>query len=161
MQSALLCSLDSLFASLGMGLLGCSDAIRRRLILAFTICDLTASFAGASLHFALPQIYRQGLHPFFIPLLLVVLASAALSFSRNRPSVYLCIPILLGLDNFLSGLLDGFGHLVQSPLIAGLFSALLAWLGFALARPATHLLSRRGALVASLCLIFLAFIYLN
>ena len=61
MPTALLCSLASFLASVGIGLLGFSERNRRRLILAFAACDLVATFTCASWHAGLLQIYRGGL----------------------------------------------------------------------------------------------------
>jgi hypothetical protein len=61
MPTALLCSLDSFLASVGIGFLEFSERNRGRLILAFAACDLVATFTGASRHAGLLPIYRGGL----------------------------------------------------------------------------------------------------
>ena len=49
MQAILLCSLDSFVAALGIGLMDGSKTTLRKVILAFAVCDLLATLAGASL----------------------------------------------------------------------------------------------------------------
>jgi putative Mn2+ efflux pump MntP len=158
MVSIFLCSIDSFLASLGIGLLGCSETRRRKLILAFAACDLSATLAGASLHSCLAQYHRGGLIPLLAPIVLAGVAAAVLTYCRKSPALFLWVPALLSLDNFIGGLLDGSPHVVRSPLIAGLASGLLAWSGFGLARVAGPLFSRRSTLVTSVSLMTLAFV---
>jgi hypothetical protein len=161
MQSILLCSIDSFLASAGIGLLGCSETSRLRLIIAFVACDMSATLAGASFHSGLAQIDRGGFTSLLAPVLLAVVAAAVLAYSRKFHAVFLWVPVLLSLDNFLTGLLDGSAHVVQSPLIAGLASGLLAWSGFGVARLAGPLFSRRTGVVASVSMMILAFVLVN
>jgi len=161
MVSIFLCSIDSFLASLGIGLLGCSETSRRKFILAFAACDLSATLAGASLHSGLAQNHRGGLTPLLAPIVLASVAAAVLTYSREFPALFLWVPVLLSLDNFIGGLLDGSPHLVQSPLIAGVVSGSLAWSGFGLARVAAPLFSRRSTLVTSVSLMALAFVLAN
>jgi hypothetical protein len=158
MQSILLYSVDSFVAALGIGLLGCSKITRRKLILAFATCDLIAALAGASLHPATVQIHDGGLASFFVPVIMVVVAVAVLAYGRKLPAHLMWIPVLLSLDNFLAGLLDGSVHGLESSVVAGVFSGLLAWSGFEMARVAGSLFSQRVALVASVGLTIIAFV---
>jgi putative Mn2+ efflux pump MntP len=163
MASVLFCSFDSFLASLGIGLLGCSESIRRKLIVAFVAFDLSATLAGASLHSGLAQLdhLRGGLSAFLLTVVLSVVAVAALASSRRSQAALLWVPVLLCLDNFIAGLLGGSNQLPQSALIAGLASGLAAWAGFVMARHAAPLFSRRSAIVASVSLLILAFVLTN
>lgn len=160
MQSILLYSLDSFIATLGIGLLECSRTTRRKLILAFAACDLLATLAGAFLRPATVHIHHGGLAPFF-PVIMAMVAVAVLSYGRKLPARLMWIPVLLSLDNFLAGLLDGSVHGPESSLIAGVFSGLLAWSGFEMARVAGSLFSHRVALVTSVGLTIIAFVFLR
>ena len=160
MQSILLYSLDSFVAALGIGLLECSKTTRRKLILAFAACDLLATLAGASLHPTV-HIHRGGLAPFFVPVIMAMVAVAVLAYGRKLPARLMWIPVLLSFDNFLASLLDGSVHGPESSLIAGVFSGLLAWSGFEMARVAGSLFSHRVALVTSVGLTIIAFVFLR
>jgi putative Mn2+ efflux pump MntP len=161
MQSILLYSLDSFMAALGIGLLECSKTTKRKLILAFAACDLLATLAGASLRPATVHIHHGGLAPFFVPVIMAMVAVAVLAYGRKSPAHLMWIPVLLSFDNFLAGLLDGSVHGPESSLIAGAFSGLLAWSGFETARVAGSLFSHRVALVTSVGLTIIAFVFLR
>jgi hypothetical protein len=161
MQSILLCSIDSFFAATGIGLFGCSERQRRQLIGAFALCDFGATAVGLYLHSYLAEIYG-GSSNFFLSLALLALALVLTIFiGRRSLGVVAWIPILLSLDNFLAGLFGGSVHTPESQILAGLVSGLLAWAGFETARLARPLLSRRNAIVASVSLIVLAFVFVN
>jgi hypothetical protein len=161
MTSVLLCSFDSFLASLGIGILGCSESNRQRLILAFAVFDFLATFAGACLHARLPQIHLSGFNPFLVCVGFAVVSAAAVA-CRSRDSVALLwVPALLGVDNFISGLLDGFNFTAQSLLLAFVASGLAAWAGFGTARYAELLWSRRSAVIISFSLLLLAFVLAN
>jgi putative Mn2+ efflux pump MntP len=163
MATILLCSIDSFLASLGIGLLGCSETTRRKLILAFATFDLSATLVGASLHSLLAQIHQLpgGMNALLLTVVLAVAAVAVLASSRIGQAPLLWVPVLLCFDNFIAGLVGGSNALPQSALIAGLASGLAAWAGFVTARHAAPLFSRRIAVVASLSLLVLAFVFTN
>jgi putative Mn2+ efflux pump MntP len=161
MQSILLYSLDSFMATLNIGLLECSKTTRRKLILAFGACDLLATLAGAFLRPATVHIHHGGLAPFFVPAIMAMVAVAVLAYGRKLPARLMWIPVLLSLDNFLAGLLDGSVQGPESSLIAGVFSGLLAWSGFEMARVARSLFSHQVALVTSVGLTIIAFVFLR
>jgi putative Mn2+ efflux pump MntP len=161
MQSALLYSLDSFFGALGIGLLDRSATTRRKLIPAFAACDLTATLAGAAFRANLTHIQVGGLALFTAPLFMVAVAVAVLTYAQKLPAGLMWIPILLSLDNFFAGLSSASIHGVQSSVIAGLLSALLAWTGFAVAQRLGPVLSRRGALLTSVALTIIAFLFVS
>jgi hypothetical protein len=150
MLSVLLCSIDSFLASLAIGLLGCTASNQRKFVLAFTACDWGATLSGISLHSDLAQTHRYGLSPFLTPIALAFVVSVVLACSRKCSTILFLLPVLFSFDNFIGGLLDGSSPIEQSPLIAGLVSGLLAWSGFAVARLAPALFSRRNACAASI-----------
>ena len=161
MQSVLLYSLDSFFGALGIGLLDRSATTRRKLIPAFAACDLIATLAGAAFRTNLTHIHLGGLALFTAPLLMVAATVAVLTYAQKLPAGLMWIPILLSLDNFFAGLSSASIHGIQSSLISGLFSGLLAWSGFAVAQGLGSALSRRGALLASVGLAIIAFSFVS
>lgn len=158
MQSVLLYSLDSFLGAFGIGLLDRSETTRRKLILAFAGCDLCATLAGASLRTNVAHMHLGGLALFAAPLFTAAVAVAVLAYGRKLPARLVLIPVLLSLDNFFAGLSPASVHGVQSSLISGILSGLLAWSGFAVAQVVGPLLSRRGALVASVGLTIIALV---
>jgi putative Mn2+ efflux pump MntP len=159
MQSIVLCSIDSFLAALGIGLLERSESRKRTIIIAFAACDLISTLAGLTLRSTLAPSAASGL--VLAPLLLIVAAAAVLAHSQKLPVVFLAIPILLGLDNFLAGLFDGSLHAFQSPWIAAIASGLLATAGFAIARVVRPQFSRPWAYLAGGSLMILAFLSFN
>jgi hypothetical protein len=159
MQSVLLYSLDSFFGALGIGLLDRSKTTRRKLIPAFAACDLIATLAGAAFRTNLTHIHLGGL-AFFIAPLLMAAAVGALTYAQKLPAGPMWIPILLSLDNFFAGLSSSTPS-VQSSVISGLLSGLLAWSGFAVAQGLGPVLSRRDALLASVGLTIIAFVFVS
>jgi hypothetical protein len=161
MQAILLCSLDSFVAALGIGLIDCSKATRRKVILAFTVCDLLATLTGASMRPASVHNHYDGFASFIFPLILAAIALAVLANGRKLPTRLIWIPMLLSLDNFLAGLLGGSTHGPESAVIAGLFSGLLAWSGFVMARAAGSFFLYRVGLATSAGLTIIAFVFLR
>jgi hypothetical protein len=160
MQSVLLYSLDSFWGALGIGLLDRSATTRRKLIPAFAACDLIATLAGAALRTNLTHIHLGGLALFTAPLLMAAAAVGALTYAQKLPAGLMWIPILLSLDNLFAGLSSS-AHNVQSSAISGLLSGLLAWSGFAVAQGLGPVLSRRDALLASVGLTIVAFVFVS
>ena len=156
MQSILLCSIDSFLAALGIGLVERSESRKRQFIIAFAACDLISTVAGLTLRSTLTQLPQAGSGLVLAPLLLAVAASV-LAYSGKLPALLVSIPILLGFDNFVAGLLDGSVHAFPSPWISALASGLLAWAGFALARGTKPQFSRRCACLTGFGLLFFAF----
>jgi len=161
MQSVLLYSLDSFFGALGIGLLDRSETTRRKLIPAFAACDLIATLAGALFRNNLAHIHLGGLALFTAPLFMVATAVAVLTYAQKLPTGLMWIPILLSLDNFFAALSPASVHGIQSALISGVWSALLAWSGFAVAQRLGPVLSRRDALLASVGLTIIAFLVVS
>lgn len=159
MQANFLCSLDSFVAALGIGLI--SKTTRRKVILAFAVCDLLATLAGASLRRASVHIHYDSLASFLVPFILSGVALAVLAYGRKLPTRLMWIPVLLSLDNFFAGLLDGSAHGPESAVIAGLFSGLLAWSGFVMARVTGSFFLYRVALATSAGLTIIAFVFLS
>ena len=161
MQSVLLCSLDSFFGALGIGLLDRSEATRRKLVPAFAACDLIATLAGAFFRTNLTHIHLGGLALFTAPLFIAAAAIAVLTYAQKLPAGLMWIPILLSLDNFFAGLSTASIHGIPSSLISGLLSGLLAWSGFVVAQGLGPVLSRRDALLASMGLTIIAFVFVS
>jgi hypothetical protein len=161
MFSPLLCSVDSLLASLGIGLWGGAGIGRRKLILAFAACDAGAALAGAEMHSGMTPTHPGGPTSSLLTFLLAVVAIAVFLWSRQFPARFLWMPALLGLDNFFASFLEGTTQTAPSLVVAGLSSGLAAWVGFALARQAGPVLSRRTAVVASACLLIFALFLAN
>jgi hypothetical protein len=156
MQSVLLYSLDSFFGALGIGLLDRSETTRRKLIPAFAICDLIAMLAGGAF-----RSYHLGAFALFTaPLFMAAAAVVALTCAQRLPAGLVWIPVLLSLDNFFAGLSPSV-HGVQSSVISGLSSGLLAWSGFVVAQRLGPVLSRGGALLASVGLTIIAFVFVS
>jgi putative Mn2+ efflux pump MntP len=156
MQSILLCSIDSFAAALGMGLVERSESRNRKFIIAFAVCDFVSTLAGLTLRSTLTQLPQAGPGLVLAPLLLAVTA-CFVAYSGKLPALLVSIPILLGLDNFVAGLLDGSVHAFPSLLISALSSGLLAWAGFALARGAKPEFSPPWAGLAGFGLLLFAF----
>jgi hypothetical protein len=132
MSSAYLCSLDSLFASLALGLLGISRTVQSRLIVAFALCDSIAMALGSALH----SLVNPSGHAGLILLLAAVPALTCLVagvWSRRFSTALFAIPFLLSLDNFISTLREGSTVAAGWTLVAGLVSGTFAWCGFTLA----------------------------
>jgi hypothetical protein len=161
MLSVLLCSLDSFFGALGIGLIDRSKTNNRNLILAFGACDLIATLAGIFFRTYVAQIHLPKLALFTTPLFMAAAAVAVLIHAQKSPARLVSIPILLSLDNFLAGLSPASIHGVQSSVIAGLLSGLLAWSGFVTARGLGPVLSRRGSLVMSVGMTIIAFVFVG
>jgi hypothetical protein len=160
MQSVLLYSLDSFFGALGIGLLDRSETTRRNLIPAFSACDLIAALAGSTFRPNLTHIHFGGLNLFTSPLFMAAAAVAVLTYAQKLSAGLMWIPILLSLDNFFAGLSSASIHGVQPSLISGLLSGLLAWSGFAVAQRLGLLFSRPGALLTSVGLTIISFVFI-
>ena len=161
MQSVLLYSLDSFVGALGIGILDSSATTRRKLIPAFAACDLIATLAGAFFRTNLTHIHLGGLALITPPLFMAAAAIAVLTYAQKLPAGLMWIPILLSLDNFFAGLSSTSIHGVQSSVISGLLSGLLAWSGFVVAQRLGPVLSRRDALLASVGLTIIAFVVVS
>ncbi|MBZ5620896.1 MAG: hypothetical protein LAQ69_19525 [Acidobacteriia bacterium] len=158
MQLSILCSADSFLAAAGVSVLGCPNIYKRRLAFAFAACDMLATMTGARLHAAavhLPPAVLSAAAP------AVALAMAAgilaLLYGRRMPALTLLAPVLLSLDNFAAGALDSSGAQPSFGVMAGLTSGLMAWAGFAAAKPIARFLSPGGALAMALGLVSVSF----
>jgi hypothetical protein len=130
-------SVDSFLAASALGALGLNQARRRALVLAFALCDGTASFAGLHLHLAsLTARANQ-------PLSLAIMASCWILFvafltyrmtAKGRVSVLelSLLPFILCLDNlFGTPLAPGIAaHTLEVPCLTGMISGVLAFAGY-------------------------------
>lgn len=161
MLSILLCSLDSFLASLGIGLIESSAINRRRFIAAFALCDWLGTFLGAAVRLGTAHLRPGGLGLTLASLLFGGIAIAVMASSKRFRGIVFAIPILLSLDNFLTGLLDGSIQSLSSSAIAGVASGLLAWSGFAVSSVVHTQFSRARAFGVSVALITVAFLYFS
>jgi hypothetical protein len=162
MVSVFLCSVDSFLAALGIGIHGCSESGRRKLVVAFAACDFIATFAGTTIHSGLIQLFRVGAS--YVPLavtVVVVFAAAVLVCNRRFSSIFLWVPALLGLDNFVAGLFGGPAHITPAPWMAGIASGLAALAGFYGAKNARPVLSQRSTVAATFGLLSVALLLAN
>jgi len=159
MLFSLLCSTDSFFAALGMGLLGVSSDARRTLAFTFAVCDLCATGAGFSLRLGSIDVHRDEFSAILGTVFLAGVMAAAFTNGRRSRLLFVSFPLLLSVDNFVAGI-GGSVEAVQSLWLAGLASGLLAWLGFRVSdvvRP----LTRRWAFLAGTGLAVFAFVLPN
>lgn len=161
MLSMLLCSLDSFLASLGIGLIESSAINRRRFIAAFALCDWLGTFAGAAVRLGTAHLRPGGLGLTLASLLFGGIAIGVMASSKRFRGIVFAIPILLSLDNLLTGLLDGSIQTLPSTSVAGVASGLLAWSGFTVSRVVRTQLSRPRAFGVSVALITVAFLYFS
>lgn len=161
MLSMLLCSLDSFLASLGIGLIESSAINRRRFIAAFALCDCLGTFAGAAVRLGTAHLRPGGLGLTLASLLFGGIAIGVMASSKRFRGIVFAIPILLSLDNLLTGLLDGSIQTLPSSSVAGVASGLLAWSGFTVSRVVRTQLSRPRAFGVSVALITVAFLYFS
>ena len=78
-------------------------------------------------------------------------------FARTRPSVLWSVPLLLGLDNLLYGVLDTSGGIVALSFSSALVSGLLAYAGFVVARNVGSILPQPVATATALILVAISF----
>lgn len=161
MLSILLCSLDSFLASLGIGLIESSAINRRRFIAAFALCDWLGTFLGAALRLGTAHLRPGGLGLTLASLLFGGIAIGVMASSKRFRGIVFAVPILLSLDNLLTGLLDGSIQTLPSASVAGFASGLLAWSGFTVSRVVRTQLSRPRAFGVSVALITVAFLYFS
>ena len=161
MLSMLLCSLDSFLASLGIGLIESSAINRRRFIAAFALCDWLGTFAGAAVRLGTAHLRPGGVGLTLASLLFGGIAIGVMASSKRFRGIVFAIPILLSLDNLLTGLLDGSIQTLPSTSIAAVASGLLAWSGFTVSRVVRRQLSRPRAFGVSAALITVAFLYFS
>jgi putative Mn2+ efflux pump MntP len=155
MLTALVCSLDSFFASLGLGLFGCAGKLRRQLVVAFLVCDAAATLCGVFLRpWLLKPVISAGL---LLPLLASAFAVTTIVFGRKSLGVLFWVPLLLSVDNFLASLGGGPARTSTSLWLVAVLSGFFAWAGFETARVASPLFSPRNALLAGAAATILAF----
>jgi hypothetical protein len=129
MSLTLLCSVDTFFVSVIVGLLGVNTARRNYLIVASAISDSVATLIGYGLHMLLPLTLCNT--AFLILLTTAVLTCTLIIFRVTRwlTSVIL-LPLIFSIDNIVAAL-DG--DLIVSAtvvLITGVLSGAFAWCGF-------------------------------
>jgi len=161
MLSILFCSLDSFLASLGIGLIESSAINRRKFIAAFALCDWLGTLVGAAVRLGPPHLRPGGFALTLASLLFGGIAVAVMASSKRFRGIVFAIPILLSLDNFLNGLLDGSIQTLPSTSIAAVASGLLAWSGFAVSSVIGTQFSRARAFGVSVALITVAFLYVS
>jgi hydrogenase/urease accessory protein HupE len=133
MSSVFLCSLDSLFASLAIGVMGVSRTVRNTLIMAFAIFDSMAMLLGAALHLTVRPPDFDGLIS-ILTIITAITCLAATVWRRRYSAAVLAIPFLFSLDNFITALREAPSSATGWSFVAGLTSGTFAWFGFALAR---------------------------
>jgi hypothetical protein len=116
---------------------------------------------GAAVRLGTPHLRPGGLGLTLASLLFGGIAIAVMASSKRFRGILFAIPILLSLDNFLTGLLDGSIQTLPSTLFAGVASGLLAWSGFAVASVVGTQFSRARAFGVSVALITVAFLYFS
>jgi hypothetical protein len=147
MQLTVLCSIDSFLAAAGISVLGCPDTYKRRLAFTFAACDLLATITGTRLNAAgvhlSPAVLRGAPSAIAMAMAATILA---LIYVRKIPVLTLLVPLLLSLDNFFAGALDGSVVEPFTGFAAGVSSGMLAWAGFAagkrIARFRFHILNQ-------------------
>ncbi len=132
MSWAYLCSVDSLFASLALGLMGTSRTAQTRFVAAFALCDSIAVALGAASHSLVGASGGDGVIPLLAAMAALIGLSAA-AWKRRFSAALVAIPLLLSLDNFAAALREGPAVAASSTLVAGLASGAFAWCGFAVA----------------------------
>jgi hypothetical protein len=128
-------AIDSFLVALAMALAGCPAIYRSRVILGFLAFDTLAGLAGSALGVAVsPAAYAVA----------VALAFPVFRFARRWPALYLTLPLLFSIDNFLIGNSDA----TTTPwahFAGGIVSGALAFGGFTVGTSAVRLAARLRA----------------
>lgn len=137
-------SIDSFWVTLAMVLAGCPAIYRSRVILGFLAFDTLAGLTGSAFGVAVsPAAY----------VLAVALAVPVFRFARRWPALYLALPLLFSIDNFVIGssnaTITPWAHFA-----GGVVSGALAFGGFTIGTSAVRLAARlrSGALLGRIAL---------
>ena len=136
---ALALSLDSFLVCTALGTLDIGRAAKRNLILLFAMCDGIASLMGGVLSARFAGVGLQWLCKFqavalcLYLLVVVFFANYAriVSINRRTAAIFYALPLLLCVDNLVTGLSLSQSSVPFSifPLIVALANALMAFLG--------------------------------
>jgi hypothetical protein len=158
MYPVILCSIDSFLAALAIGLIGRQRVRSYGLIAGFALCDGISYILGRGIRVSPVSHVVAGLNPLTMSLCLAgIVAVLMLLFARTRPSVLWSVPLLLGLDNLLYGVLDTSGGIASLSFSSALVSGLLAYAGFVAARNVRPVLPRPVATATALILVAISF----
>ncbi len=158
MYSILWCSIDSFLAALAIGLVDRQRGRTNRLVAAFAACDGVAYALGHAIRSTPVATFLGGLPPLTLYLYLV-LASALLILvlTRAGSSLVWCLPVVLGSDNLISGVLGVPDSPLNLLLASAFVSGCLACAGFYVARSVRPVLSRAVATAAASALVVVVF----
>jgi hypothetical protein len=158
MYPVIWCSIDSFLAALAIGLVGRQRVRSYGLIAGFALCDGISYALGRGIRVSPVSHVFIGLNPLTMSLCLAgIVAVLMVLFARTRPSVLWSVPLLLGLDNLLYGVLDTSGGIVALSFSSALVSGLLAYAGFVVARNVGSILPRPVATATALILVAISF----
>ena len=158
MYPVIWCSIDSFLAALAIGLIGRQRVRSYGLIAGFALCDGISYALGRGIRVSPVSHVFTGLNPLTMSLCLAgIVAVLMLLFARTQPSVLWSVPLLLGLDNLLYGVLDTSGGIVALSFSSALVSGLLAYAGFVVARNVRSVLPRPIATTAAIVLVAISF----
>jgi len=155
---------DSLAAGLGLGTVASARRRALKLAVVFGVADGLASLIGMACGHALSPVLRSWadiLGPTVVAATgLVVLwfpDLAQRAFSSDR-WVWMGVPIAFTLDNLNVGLGRGIDHMpaLLEPLVIGIVSGLMAWLGIGLAARLNRLVPEFAARAAGVMLLAIA-----
>lgn len=152
MQHLILCSLDSLVGAFAMQFCGIGRLSRARVVIAFGLCDLLASIAGAILAASAHPLATAVENGWLTKAALIMIPIVAIvAADRSRRLLWL-LPVVFAVDNLFSGWAGNFPNAFLA-LSTGLASASFAGLGIALASMAALKATRfRYAVRATLAL---------
>lgn len=129
MQLAILCSLDSFLAAVGMSFAGCPKRYKVWLALNFVMWDMLAAVVGVVMR---PNITAM------IASIVMLAGLAVVLCARKASKFYLFLPVLLCVDNLASGALHEVVSLESFAFLSGFSSGIAALLGFLMAHHAKH-----------------------
>jgi hypothetical protein len=152
------CSIDSFLAALAIGLVGLRGVRSYGLIAGFALCDGISYALGRGTRVSPVSHLIAELNPFTMSLVLAgIVVLLMLLFARTKPPVLWSLPILLGLDNLLYGVLDTSNGIVSLSIYSALVSGLLAYAGFVVAKNVRSKLPRPVAMATAIILVAISF----
>jgi hypothetical protein len=158
MYPVIWCSIDSFLAALAIGLVARQRVRSYGLIAGFALCDGISYALGRGIRISPVSHLIAELNPLTVSLSLAgIVALLMLLFARTKPSVLLSLPLLLGLDNLLYGVLDTSNGIVSMSFYGALVSGLLAYAGFVAARNVRSILPRPIATATAIVLVAISF----
>ena len=158
MYPVIWCSIDSVLAALAIGLVGRQRVRSYGLIAGFALCDGISYALGRGIRVSPVSHVIAGMSSLTMSLSLAgIVALLMLLFARTRLSVLWSLPLLLGLDNLLYGVLDTSNGIVSLSFSSALVSGLLAYAGFVVARNVRSVLPGPVATATALILVAISF----